>query len=202
MASQTPTGSLLEIAAQDRARLIDATPYLALERPELFADEDHLNASGSLRFSRLLGADVARMLSGRPQGMTASLILRLTARPSYPGADRRAPPQHEHHSLSWFAAACGIGIPLRFQSYEFWLFFAIVAALFYLLPRRYGRVVLLIVSYYFYARWNAWYVLFLWILTASDFAIAIWIEDAKERRRRSIRSVSYTHLDVYKRQSQ
>jgi len=40
------------------------------------------------------------------------------------------------------AAACGIGIPLRFQSYEFWLFFAIVAALFYLLPRRYGRIVL------------------------------------------------------------
>ena len=123
--------------------------------------------------------------------MPASLILRLTARPAYPVADRRgtppAAPEREHHSLSWFAAACGIGIPLRFQSYEFWLFFAIVVALFYLLPRRYGRIVLLIVSYYFYARWNAWYVLFLWILTASDFAIAIWIEDAKERQRRSIR---------------
>ncbi len=190
-ASQTPSGSLLEIAAQDRARLIDATPYLALERPELFADEDHLNASGSLRFSRLLGADVARMLPDPPRGMPASLISKLTARPAYPAAaralDSAAGPPRVHHSLSWFAAACGIGIPLRFQSYEFWLFFAIVAALFYLLPRRYGRIVLLIVSYYFYARWNAWYVLFLWILTASDFAIAIWIEDAKERQRRGIR---------------
>ncbi len=35
---------------------------------------------------------------------------------------------------------------------------------------------LLIASYYFYARWNAWYVLFLWILTLSDFAIALALE--------------------------
>jgi alginate O-acetyltransferase complex protein AlgI len=183
-ASQTPSGSLLEIAAQDRARLIDATPYLALERPELFADEDHLNASGSRRFSRLLGADVARLLADAPRSASGSAA---GARPAPSPAQPGAPPPREHHSLSWFAAACGIGIPLRFQSYEFWLFFAIVAALFYFLPRRYGRIVLLIASYYFYARWNAWYVLFLWILTASDFAIAIWIEDAKERQRRSIR---------------
>jgi D-alanyl-lipoteichoic acid acyltransferase DltB (MBOAT superfamily) len=183
-ASQTPSGSLLEIAAQDRARLIDATPYLALERPDLFADEDHLNASGSLRFSRLLGADVARLLADAPPSASRAAT---AARPAASAAQPGTPPPQEHHSLSWFAAACGIGIPLRFQSYEFWLFFAIVAALFYCLPRRYGRIVLLIVSYYFYARWNAWYVLFLWILTASDFVIAIWIEDAKERQRRSIR---------------
>jgi alginate O-acetyltransferase complex protein AlgI len=183
--SQIPSGSLLEIAAQDRARLIDATPYLALERPELFADEDHLNASGSLRFSRLLGADVARLLADAPPGvLRADTAARRAPSATQPGAP---PPQHEHHSLSWFAAACGIGIPLQFQSYEFWLFFAIVAALFYSLPRRYGRTVLLIVSYYFYARWNSWYVLFLWILTASDFGIGIWIEDAKELRRRNIR---------------
>ncbi|MBV8172132.1 MAG: MBOAT family protein, partial [Candidatus Eremiobacteraeota bacterium] len=94
------------------------------------------------------------------------------------------PPQrHRHHSFSWFAAAAGIGIPLRFQSYEFWLFVAIVGALFYGLPRRAGRYVLLLTSYYFYARWNAWYVLFLWILTASDFAIAIVLERHRELRR-------------------
>ncbi len=62
-ATQSPSGSLLEIAREQHARLIPAAPYIALERPELFADEDHLNRAGSLRFSRLLGRDVARMLA-------------------------------------------------------------------------------------------------------------------------------------------
>ena len=43
---------------------------------------------------------------------------------------------------------------------------------------------LLIASYYFYARWNGWYVLFLWILTLSDFAIAIVVEAAPAKSRR------------------
>ena len=42
---------------------------------------------------------------------------------------------------------------------------------------------LLVASYYFYARWNAWYVLFLWILTASDFA-------DRDRARASARSAA------------
>jgi D-alanyl-lipoteichoic acid acyltransferase DltB (MBOAT superfamily) len=177
-ASQSPSGSLLEIALSTHARLIPAERYMALEQPRLFADEDHLNRDGSLRFSRLLGADVARALADpapQPSPLQA-------APPIAP-----PPPQREHHSLSWFAAAAGIGIPLRFQSYEFWLFLAIVAALFYGLPRRAGRYVLLVASYYFYARWNAWYVLFLWILTASDFAIALALERSREVRRRDPR---------------
>ncbi len=152
--------------------MIRAAPYIALERPELFADEDHLNRAGSLRFSRLLGRDVARELVV----VTPSPIPSQAS--GFKGSSPRA--QDGHHSLSWFAAAVGIGIPLRFQSYEFWLFIAIVAALFYGLPRRAGRYVLLIASYYFYARWNAWYLLFLWILTASDFLIAIAVERARD----------------------
>ncbi len=61
--SQSPSGSLLEIARDRHARLLSAAPYMALEQPSLFADEDHLNRAGSLRFSRLLGADVARTLA-------------------------------------------------------------------------------------------------------------------------------------------
>lgn len=178
---QLPSGSLVEIARDGDARVIPAARYLALERPELFADEDHLNREGSLRFSRLLGADVARLLANSSRRVApAAPAAAAPAAPAPSPADAPAATQREHHSLSWFAAACGIGIPLRFQSYEFWLFFAIVAALFYLLPRRAGRYVLLVASYYFYARWNAWYVLFLWILTASDFAIGIWLERARE----------------------
>ncbi len=177
-------GSLLEIARDDGARLIPAAPYVALERPELFADEDHLNRAGSALFSRLLGRDVSAMLASiasAPDATSqpAQASQRQAAAPAASAPASAAPAPRPHHSLSWFAAAAGIGIPLRFQSYEFWLFFAIVAALFYLLPRPAGRWVLLVASYYFYARWNAWYVLFLWILTGSDYAIGL----ALQRRR-------------------
>ena len=168
--SDVPSGSLVEIARATGARLVPAHRYLELERPELFADEDHLNRQGSARFSALLGADVGAILRDSPPKLR---------QPPATAAPSRSP----HHSLSWFAAAAGIGIPLQFQSYEFWLFFAIVAGLFYLLPQGPARWVLLLASYYFYARWNAWYVVFLWILTVSDFLIAIAVERARERSR-------------------
>jgi alginate O-acetyltransferase complex protein AlgI len=170
--SETPSGSLVEIARDQDARMLPAAPYLALERPELFADEDHLNRDGSLRFSRQLGRDVAAAIAQRaPPAASAA------------AAPAAATLPHRRHWFSGLNTIVGIGIPLRFQTYEFWLFVAILAALFYGLPRRAGRYVLLIASYYFYARWNAWYLLFLWILTASDFLIAIALEHSREARR-------------------
>ncbi|HTA55956.1 MAG TPA: MBOAT family protein [Candidatus Acidoferrales bacterium] len=171
--SERPSGSLTAIARDQNARLLPAAPYLELERPEFFADEDHLNRDGSTRFSRQLGRDVAAVLAGSAPPAAAPILTQQEA----------APPPLKHHRFSWLNAIVGIGIPLRFQSYEFWLFVAIVAALFYGLPRRAGRYVLLIASYYFYARWNAWYVLFLWILTASDFLIAIALERGRGAKR-------------------
>jgi alginate O-acetyltransferase complex protein AlgI len=179
-ASDVPSGSLLDIAQRTAAVLLPAAPYLAFERPSLFADEDHLNREGSARFSRLLGRDVAQAIA-RP---LASLR---GAAQGDKVVGLRVAGLNGPYDLSWFAAAAGIGIPLRFQSYEFWLFLAIVAALFYGLPRRWGRYVLLLTSYYFYARWNAWYVLFLWILTASDFAIALALERRRAARGRDPR---------------
>jgi alginate O-acetyltransferase complex protein AlgI len=177
--TQSPSGSLLEIAHDQHAILLPAGPYVALERPELFADEDHLNRAGSLRFSRLLGRDIANRLA--PQRVIPSEARSAESKRQGDSGSRVAFRQAQgdtgaHHGFSWFAAAAGIGIQLRFQSYEFWLFVAIVAAIFYLLPLRFRRYWLLFASYYFYARWNAWYVLFLWILTASDFLIAIALE--------------------------
>ncbi|HET6274948.1 MAG TPA: hypothetical protein VFE16_03290, partial [Candidatus Cybelea sp.] len=189
-ATQIPSGSLVEIAQADGARFIPAGAYMALERPELFADEDHLNRLGSLRFSRLLGRNIATMLADPPppaQPAASHGAASVPARAVPTTVQRQSGGAVAHHNLSWFAAAAGIGIPLPFQSYEFWLFVAIVAGLFYGLPRRAGRYVLLLTSYYFYARWNAWYVLFLWILTASDFLIALALERSREARKRDPR---------------
>ena len=82
--SQEPSGSLLEIASASHVRLLPAAPYMALERPELFADEDHLNREGSLRFSRLLGRDVAAGI--KESAAPASVIVSASRRvePPYP----------------------------------------------------------------------------------------------------------------------
>jgi D-alanyl-lipoteichoic acid acyltransferase DltB (MBOAT superfamily) len=186
--NQLPSGSLLAMSSDQHARLLPARKYIALERPELFADEDHLNREGSLHFSRLLGADVAVILSAASRSHAQSKGEGLSAAHATDHSvtlseveGRRA--KSKVHSPSWFVPAVGIGIPLLFQSYEFWLFFGIVAGIFYLVPRRAGKYVLLVASYYFYARWNAWYLVFLWILTVSDFAIAIALERQRERGR-------------------
>jgi alginate O-acetyltransferase complex protein AlgI len=164
-----PSGTLLEFQ-RDGALLIPQERYVALERPELFADHDHLNAAGAARFSALLGRDVAAALASAPAAPHAVPY----AEPAMPLAP---------HLLG---TLIGIGIPLQFSSYEFWIFVAIVAAFFYAVPRRYRKYVLLVASYYFYARWNAWYVLFLFLLTASDFAIGIALETAREGARRPL----------------
>jgi alginate O-acetyltransferase complex protein AlgI len=196
VASQDPSGSLVAIAQSQDAALLPAAPYIALERPELFADEDHLNRTGSLQFSRLLGRDVADVLTrAAPARVSAAAA---SAAPSSAGVASVAPaapaspattPPRPHRSLSWYAAAAGIGIPLLFTSYEFWLFVAIVAAIFYFAPRAARRWILLLASYYFYARWNAWYVVFLWILTASDYLIAVALERTRERSGRDPRAL-------------
>jgi alginate O-acetyltransferase complex protein AlgI len=134
------SGTLVDFERRG-AQLLPQDRYVALERPELFADHDHLNAAGSVRFSALLGRDVERALHTGPA-------------PAIPLPPEGKTPLAPH----LLGNAIGIGIPLEFSSYEFWVFVAIVAALFYAVPRRFGRYVLLAASYYFYARWNAWYV--------------------------------------------
>jgi len=39
---------------------------------------------------------------------------------------------------------------MLFNSFEFWIFFAVVLAGFYSLPYRFGKVLLLAASYFFY----------------------------------------------------
>ena len=169
--SAPPAGSLAALGSNPNARVIPQARYLALERPEFFADHDHLNPEGRARFSALLGADVSAALRQPAQ----------TFEP--PIATAPAPPAPwRFHPNVWL----GIGTPLRFQSYEYVVFLALLALLFYSLPRGAGRVLLLAASWYFYARWNAWYLVFLLGLTVSDYLVALALERARESARRPL----------------
>lgn len=164
------TGTLRALAQAGMAYTVAPQPYLALETPALFADHDHLDRAGSLRFSRLLGRDVERALSHR--------AIRAPLRTRVETTATNTPP-----ALPWLREAVGVGFPLQFQSYEFWLFVGLVALVFYLSPRGWRRYVLLAASYYFYARWNGWYIVFLLGLTASDYFVALALERAAGRSR-------------------
>jgi alginate O-acetyltransferase complex protein AlgI len=166
------SGSLLALAQSGAAYVLPTKPYLALERPELFADHDHLNRAGSVLFSARLGRDVARVLAD-PASATRRFFV-------------WAPDKSQVSPLPWMREAAGIGNPLEFQSYEFWIFVAGVALLFYLSPLAWRRYVLLAASYYFYARWNGWYVVFLFALTASDFLIALALQRTSGRPRQTL----------------
>lgn len=169
-----PSGSLLDFARAG-ATLLPQTPYLALERPRLFADHDHLNAAGSRAFSAQLGHDVARALAGgAPRAAPATSIVAQSAGE----APARGGIAHA------IASVLSIGAPLPFQTYEFWIFFTLTALCFYAAAGKLRWLVALAASYYFYARWNGWYVVFLWLLTASDYAIGILLERVALRRKK------------------
>jgi alginate O-acetyltransferase complex protein AlgI len=174
-----PSGTILRFAREPGVGLIGQNDYVALERPELFADHDHLDAAGSARFSSLLGRDVARTLAMGSTGVTG--VTRATAAAAAPGQSAG----EESAGGSWAAVgnALGIGEPIDLQSLDYAIFFGLVALLFYLLPKPLKMAALLLASYYFYARWNAWYLLLLVIITLCDFAIALAIPRFVRKRR-------------------
>ncbi len=73
---------------------------------------------------------------------------------------------------------------MLFNTFHFFVFFAVVLLLFYLGPRSWRRIVLLIASYYFYMCWNAKFVLLLMALTCIDYFAALWIKRSEGRVRR------------------
>jgi D-alanyl-lipoteichoic acid acyltransferase DltB (MBOAT superfamily) len=156
-----PSGTLLALQKRYGATLLAGAPYGVLERPELFADHDHLNRTGASIFSAMLGRDVARVLDATSVTVTTAVA---------------ASPDPVTSDAGHIGLLIGIGIPMPFQSYEFWAFVALCALAFYALPLRLRWWFLLLASYYFYARWNGAFVGFLWALTLSDWAIGIGLE--------------------------
>jgi alginate O-acetyltransferase complex protein AlgI len=64
---------------------------------------------------------------------------------------------------------------MLFNTTEFFVFLAIVLAVFYAAPKSFRRVILLVASYVFYLSWNYKFVVLLLGLTVVDFGAAIAI---------------------------
>ena len=73
---------------------------------------------------------------------------------------------------------------MLFHTAAFFLFLAIVLVLYYNLPARARKLLLLGASYYFYMCWNPKFILLILILTTVDFWAALIIDQAQPRRSR------------------
>jgi D-alanyl-lipoteichoic acid acyltransferase DltB (MBOAT superfamily) len=75
---------------------------------------------------------------------------------------------------------------MQFTSFQFAVFFPIVVLLYYVMPKRFRQVWLLLASYYFYMGWNAKYVLLILASTVITYLCGVLIDktDARDMFRR------------------
>src|ERR1700760_1597698 len=64
---------------------------------------------------------------------------------------------------------------MLFNTAHFFVFLAVVLALFYLAPRALRKWILLAASYFFYMSWNPKFIALLLALTITDYLAAFWI---------------------------
>src|SRR5579883_3222534 len=65
---------------------------------------------------------------------------------------------------------------MLFHTAAFFVFLASVLTLFYSLPLRLRKYLLLAASYFFYAFWNVKFLALLGTLTAIDYSAGLWLE--------------------------
>jgi alginate O-acetyltransferase complex protein AlgI len=75
---------------------------------------------------------------------------------------------------------------MLFNTLEFWLFFGIVLGLFYSVPFRIGKLVLLAASYYFYMRWDPRFALLILASTVLDYVLGIAISTGSPAKKRGL----------------
>jgi len=76
---------------------------------------------------------------------------------------------------------------MQFCSQKFFLFFLLIFALYWMLPWRRLRVLLLLAaSFYFYAEWNRWLALLICVSTLLDYLLALCIERSTVDWRRKL----------------
>ena len=79
---------------------------------------------------------------------------------------------------------------MLFNSFQYWIFFLIVAALFYSMPFRFGKILLLLASYVFYMWWDPRFVVLILTSTVVDYYLGIFLETAGGRRKKLLLIVS------------
>src|SRR6266508_6348349 len=79
---------------------------------------------------------------------------------------------------------------MLFNSFQYWMFFLIVAVLFYSMPFRIGKVLLLLASYVFYMWWDPRFIVLILTSTVVDYYLGIWLEAASGRRKKWLLVVS------------
>src|SRR5947208_8019716 len=68
--------------------------------------------------------------------------------------------------------------------FPYWMFFFIVASLFYRVPFRFGNILLLLASYVFYMWWDPRFIVLILTSTAVDYYLGILLETAIGRSRK------------------
>ena len=71
---------------------------------------------------------------------------------------------------------------MLFNSFSFFYFFPIVVVLYFIFPKKYSWLWLLITSYFFYMNWNPKYAILLFISTFITFVSGIYIQKAIEKK--------------------
>jgi len=79
---------------------------------------------------------------------------------------------------------------MLFNSFQYWIFFFIVAALFYSVPFRFGKILLLLASYVFYMWWDPRFIVLILTSTIVDYYLGIFLETATGRRRKLLLIIS------------
>jgi len=79
---------------------------------------------------------------------------------------------------------------MLFNSFQYWIFFLIVAALFYSMPFRFGKVLLLLASYVFYMWWDPRFIVLILTSTVVDYYLGILLESSGGRRKKFFLVVS------------
>lgn len=79
---------------------------------------------------------------------------------------------------------------MLFNSLQYWIFFFIVAALFYSVPFRFGKILLLLASYVFYMWWDPRFIVLILTSTIVDYYLGIFLETATGRRKKLLLVVS------------
>ena len=79
---------------------------------------------------------------------------------------------------------------MLFNSFQYWIFFLVVATLFYSVPFRIGKFLLLGASYIFYMWWDPRFIVLILTSTVVDYFLGIWLETASGRRKKFLLVVS------------